>query len=390
MRVGVIGAGLSGLRSAQLLTQAGCEVVVFEARHRIGGRIWTVKDWQYEAGGEWIDSDHERMIALVAELGLETERAPGKRGGVWRGEYRTTDVLWPDALEAEETFWSLAKSHTAAPGETLADLIAIATESDRSGWWLTANLRSDEGTDPQNVGLAEWLEFYRLYQDREGGEVSALRVKGGMGQLCEGLAAGLTIRLNTPVSAITQSNDRALIDDEPFDHVVVAIPPGCVRRIAFRPELPESQKIAYEKVGMAPIVKAIWRTDEAPDGNTLWDTPRQQTWNGSRGGTPIMTAYICGSDAQNLAAEGVDGLSKIEAWAHSGRRLHDWVSDPWAGGGFSFVTPGLGPYQHWLSEPFGRIHFAGEHAATWMGFFEGTLESAERVKEEILSHPTDR
>ena len=44
-RVIVIGAGLAGLSAARDLVAAGAEVVVLEARDRIGGRVWTSRKW---------------------------------------------------------------------------------------------------------------------------------------------------------------------------------------------------------------------------------------------------------------------------------------------------------------------------------------------------------
>lgn len=37
----VVGAGIAGLTAAKTLMQKGHEVLVLEARDRIGGRIWT-------------------------------------------------------------------------------------------------------------------------------------------------------------------------------------------------------------------------------------------------------------------------------------------------------------------------------------------------------------
>ena len=54
-KVVVIGGGISGLATAALLSKAGCEVQLFEARERVGGRAYT---WQkdgftFETGPSW-------------------------------------------------------------------------------------------------------------------------------------------------------------------------------------------------------------------------------------------------------------------------------------------------------------------------------------------------
>ena len=52
----IIGAGMAGAAAARTLADAGCEVLVLEARDRIGGRIHTFTDWGYplELGANWI------------------------------------------------------------------------------------------------------------------------------------------------------------------------------------------------------------------------------------------------------------------------------------------------------------------------------------------------
>jgi len=68
-RVLVIGAGLSGLAAARELRRKGYEVVVLDARERIGGRIWTSKQWPempLDLGATWIHGVRGNPITEVA------------------------------------------------------------------------------------------------------------------------------------------------------------------------------------------------------------------------------------------------------------------------------------------------------------------------------------
>jgi monoamine oxidase len=76
-QIAVVGAGIAGLNAALTLQDAGLSCTIYEASHRIGGRIhsdamtWAdgmVSEWC----GEFIDADHETIHQLIKRFGLRT------------------------------------------------------------------------------------------------------------------------------------------------------------------------------------------------------------------------------------------------------------------------------------------------------------------------------
>ena len=71
----VIGAGIAGLRAAEVLVANGRRVIVLEARDRLGGRIYTDRSWgvPVELGASWIHGvDNNPIAALAAAKGITT------------------------------------------------------------------------------------------------------------------------------------------------------------------------------------------------------------------------------------------------------------------------------------------------------------------------------
>ena len=67
----IVGGGLSGLYAARLLTAAGADFLLLEARDRLGGRILSVTDDGFDLGPAWFWPDMQPMMARLAEeLGL--------------------------------------------------------------------------------------------------------------------------------------------------------------------------------------------------------------------------------------------------------------------------------------------------------------------------------
>ncbi|WP_339051919.1 FAD-dependent oxidoreductase [Candidatus Lariskella endosymbiont of Epinotia ramella] len=86
-RIAIIGAGLAGLTTAYRLYKANFNVDVFEARERVGGRVFTVlmenylgQQTEVELGGQDINDAGEAvsLLSLVRELKLTVQEKPVK------------------------------------------------------------------------------------------------------------------------------------------------------------------------------------------------------------------------------------------------------------------------------------------------------------------------
>lgn len=411
MTIAVVGAGFAGLRTAQLLERLGHDVTVYEARERVGGRAWTVhtgNGW-YEAGGEWIDGDHRRIFALLDELGLSAEESSQRPGLLWfDGEARPEDRPWGDAEAAEARLEDIALQVLARydSGDFSDDHLTLANALDSlamgsaARWCVEARVRSDEGEDPDRVSLLGWAVGYRHYLERQGGEMSSARFAEGAQAVCEKMAATLAkpVRLGVKVEAVGQGTVSFQGQTSDFDHVVLALPVKLLGTVLGSSVFSSLDSRKLPILGSARVVKMVaefhsrWWQEAGYSGRLMANRLFQQCWDIGRGGLCALGFYICGDGALRVlqAADPVqsvvDSLAEIYPVARDQfvkGAVVDWITDPWSQGAFSSLAPGTVHAMARAAEPLGRIHFAGEWASSWGGFYEGALESAERVAVEI-------
>jgi 2-polyprenyl-6-methoxyphenol hydroxylase-like FAD-dependent oxidoreductase len=103
--IAIIGGGVAGLTAAYRLQAVGVKPAVFEASNRWGGRMFTQYDFYKgmfcELGGEFVDTGHEDLQKLGAELGVEMQKLATEGEGedlyFFKGVFHTPkDMIDPE------------------------------------------------------------------------------------------------------------------------------------------------------------------------------------------------------------------------------------------------------------------------------------------------------
>ncbi len=431
--VSVIGAGLAGLAAAHDLYRRGAEVTLFEARDRIGGRVWTVRDvfrdgQHAEAGGDLIDEDQSAIRRLASsELGLPL--VPILDGGFdfarrMGGQIETGGQGWKhliDALRPGSHLYELAERRWDGP-------IAAALARHSVAEWLNAIHATDDVravargmrgfflADPDALSLLAVLEEFA--DAGMPGAERMYRIEGGNDRLADRLAGPLGDRLylRSPVVAVAQDAQRVRVKlqtgghalaEHTADFAVITVPAPLLVAMDFSPRLPEAQHDAYARLKYGFATKSVLQFDRR-----FWQRPGKPraygtdlaigaVWDGNeeQPGPAGILALLAGGSASNAtqaltARDGVGALVAELGWlggddttrllASHGAR---WEDDPWARGGYAYFDPGYPPASRdWLSRPVGRVLFAGEHTSRrWQGYMNGAIESGLRAAAEVAA-----
>jgi len=438
----VIGAGLAGLTAARDLVAAGRDVVVLEARDRVGGRVLTetlVDGTTIDHGGQWIGPGQHRMAHLADDLGLETFPTYdggenllhfGGRTARYEGAIpRLSPVVLADMGQAQMRFDRLAQRVPLdAPwaadraeewdGQTFESWIRRNAVTRGARELLTLYSEAVFAAAPADLSLLHAL-FYThsgngvdvLAGTRDGAQQD--RFVGGAQGLALGLAAHLgdRVRLEQPVRRVDWSGDAvmALTDSVlvAARHAIIAIPPPLATRIRYEPPLPPARDQLTQRLPMGAVIKChavyerpFWRDDGLSGQATTDVGPVKVTFDNSppRGSPGVLLAFVEGAHARALSQRAPDdrreqvlaALVRLFG-AAAARPLEyterDWSAEEWTRGCYAALfTPGtwtqLGPA---LRAPVGRIHWAGTETATvWCGYMDGAVQSGERAAREIL------
>jgi monoamine oxidase len=434
----IVGAGAAGLAAASRLHEVGVRVVVLEARDRIGGRIWTIRDPRalvpIELGAEFV---HGRADDLHAWLARSNARVVDVRGTRWqaggRGLRRVTD------------FWEqLDRVMRRLPDTTAPDRSVAAFLATRPGGRPLARERRLAAQFVEGFHAAD-LERIGVHALAGGGSPGDDPQEQRLGRLVDGYdrilhpaARALTarVRLSSIVTAVdwrqrrvrlhvrsprgrghTALDARAAVVTVPLG--VLTAPAGAAGAIRFDPPL-DAKAGALAGLAMGAAVRVVlqfrhrfWAADALAERLNaanldqlgfvhIDDSMFVTWWSAYPDREPRLVAWCGGPHARTLsglsereiAARALPSLSR--AFGVPLRQLqrlvrgvwtHDWVNDPFSRGVYSYQVVNGSEAPRDLARPIdGTLFFAGEAAdgSGATGTVHGAIASGARAAAQVL------
>ena len=446
----VIGGGISGLTAAyRLLRHSNLSVQVLEANDRVGGRTVNLPlpgGKITEGGGQWTGPGQDRVQALARELGIKMfdTYTTGESVYLYQGKRQphtgTLPPLGPTALgDVVQNLTRLDQMANTVPLDAPWQAPdAEQWDATTFGQWLDQNVATAEarslytlvfsiinGQDPHATSL-----LFALFVIHSGGGIARLigtsggaqnsRFVGGSQEISLRMASrlGSRVTLQAPVDHIDQTRGKYVVvrsgkREFVARRVIVAMTPQDANRVRYAPTLTTERTMLQKMwpIGggwktFAVYKKPFWRA-QGLNGGAITDLPAAlYTADNSPpdGSLGVLLSFLgtanqkfeFGGSPQQLNDLGARRSAVLDAFAaiFGPKALHpiayiekDWMREPWIAGCKSPMPPGmLTMYTSALSDPVGRIHWAGtETAPINVGAMDGGVRAGERAAREVAA-----
>lgn len=442
----ILGAGMAGLSAGMELQKLGHQVQIIEGQMRAGGRVFTARNMFADGlfadvGAARIPENHDWTMKYVRKYGLQLipfNPTENDLLHVVNGKKIRYTISKPADLKEYPVLLS--------PQEIEMGWAGISSKPFNA---LTANVGNPaESTwPPQSIAHFDKLSFKEYlinqkfspavadllmlgWEDKRGMDMSVIelfrelnlsfgaprnKIVGGNDLLPRAMAneLGSIIQYNTKVIGIEQNETGVSVtvsrDGErsniKADRVICTFALPILKKMEFVKTLSKRKQAAINEMGVFNLARTVmqvsdryWKKDglngfAATDQPIeIWDPHFEST--AKRG---MIAAYVKNTDSNSFmnmteserlsfSKKQVNGVFPGLDHYFEGGYTKVWGEDPWAGyahaiGNRTNMTEHL-PY---LSQPEGRIHFAGEHASAYHGWIQGAIESGNRAAKEINS-----
>jgi monoamine oxidase len=418
MDVVIVGAGIAGLAAASELASSGLNVTVLEARDRVGGRIFTLHpdgvETPIELGAEFVHGRPPELLNLLRDAGLPLQPMEGTDACFTHGalsrcpkDDRSFDLL-------EQLTGYLRREGDMS----FADFLERRQPSQEDAERARSFVEGFNAADARRIGIAA-LARQQQAEDEIHGDHSS-RLIHGYDILPRYLApraeqAGARILLSSPVTAVQWNSGSVTINTaggQTFSasKAILALPLGVLRArsVAFHPE-PSRILAAADRMEPGSVRRLVmvfrspfWNA-KVPGMRFLFAHGMMPTacWTHLPGDAPVLVAWLGGPKAnavsgaeqfRNQALRSLERIFSLPAQSLDAELrnwyLHDWQTDPWTLGAYSYAPVGAVGCSAEMAKPVDNtLFFAGEHTDTtghW-GTVHGALRSGLRAARQILS-----
>ena len=428
----IIGAGTAGLMCARELATAGHQVLVIEARDRMGGRIHTITNNLFplpvELGAEFVHGDLSLTKELLKEGAIEYYAMEGE---MWRSEKGS----WIDQDEFMEHLDLVVKRlKTLQTDMNIADFLQFKFKDEKYDKLRKKISNYVEGYDAADTKQAS---AYSLLEELQEEDNEQYRIKGGYKKLIDYLTsecikAGCIFKLQTVAKKINWQKGHVNVFDQNGEcftakKIVITLslgvlqsPPESIGNISFSPAIPEVSK-AIALLGYGNVIKIILLFDE-PIWNHIDHIEYKNKlgepsfffseeviptwWTQLPEKNGMITGWLAGPKATTLQNESEDPLLELalESLSHIfqipqptlkskliASQVSNWGKDSFSRGAYSFETIESKSARRIIAKSVDdTLYFAGEayHEGPQIGTVEAALVSGKKIANQILQTAT--
>ena len=433
----ILGAGAAGLAAARDLAAAGFKVMLIEARERVGGRVHTHHNSSVipvELGAEFVHGQHPQLLQIIEDSGRPLCDVTHRHWYLEDGVVSNSHDFW-NKLTALMDLMSPNQ-----PDRSLQDFLDSLPNDEATARAKAVATRYVEGfhaASVNRIGVHGLIKANEAEDEIDGS--NSFRVLGGYDIVTETLRAeaeahGAILHLNTIVKEIRWNRNQVevvCIADKRLQkfagsRAVITLPLGVLQAkhhqrgaVRFVPELPRQKKAAIEGIEMGHATRIILQFRER-----FWEklelagtecrenlsqlgfvhypqAPFATWWTLLPVRTAMMVGWAGGPAAEKFGGRGkeyaveqaLSSLRQILGISEESLRsllwaayTHDWGSDPFSRGAYSYLPVNGLEAQRTLARPLDdTIYFAGEAISVGhIGTVHGAIASGHLAASEIL------